>query len=336
MYGPYLALGTAACWMVSALAFENASRRVGSVPVNLLRLLVAFALLMLLNSYRFGQPLPLSATTTQWNYLLLSGLLGFFVGDLALFRAFVVLGARVSTLLMCLAPPIAAVTEWLWLGNPITALQVAGMMVTLAGVAWVVFEKPAPEDGREGARVTSAPHVEFESEARLGGAGTTVLEYEAMPIANATDHRRITPFAIFLGVVAAVGQGVGLVCTKVAMSAPPHLDAFAATQIRIIAGIVTFSGLVVLSGRLGDCRNALKDRKAMLLLSIGAITGPFLGVSMLNKAVELIPSGVAQTITSLVPVLIIPVSIFILKERVKWQAIIGALVAVAGVAMLVM
>jgi drug/metabolite transporter (DMT)-like permease len=148
--------------------------------------------------------------------------------------------------------------------------------------------------------------------------------------------RQVTPFAIFLGVVAAAGQGVGLVCTKVAMSAEPPIDPFAATQIRILAGIATFFGLVVLTRRLGDCARALRNGRAMVLLTIGAIAGPFLGVSLLNKAVELIPSGVAQTITSLVPVLIIPVAIVVQKERVNWQAIFGALVAVAGVAMLVL
>ncbi|HRK32464.1 MAG TPA: DMT family transporter [Tepidisphaeraceae bacterium] len=325
MYGPYFALGTAVCWMISAIAFENASRRVGSVPVNLIRLLVAFALLSALGWWRFGNVLPAGASAEQWKLLLLSGLLGFFVGDLALFRAFVVLGARLTTLLMCLAPPIAAVTEWLWLGNPITLLQGMGMLVTLAGVSWVVFEKPAPEDAAPG------PAPEYESEARLGGPGTTVLEYRA---GQAVRH--ITPWAIFLGVVAAAGQGVGLVCTKVAMSTPPALDAFTATQIRIIAGVATFIGLVVFTGRVGDCGAALRDRTAVLLLTIGAIAGPFLGVSLLNKAVELIPSGVAQTITSLVPVLIIPISVFVLKEQVRWRAVAGALVAVAGVAMLVL
>lgn len=333
MYGPYLAMGTAACWTVSAIAFESASRRVGSVPVNLIRLVVAFVLLMALNFFRLDHTLPTAATPLQWKYLLLSGLLGFFVGDLALFRAFVILGSRLSTLMMCLAPPIAAVTEWLWLGSPITPLQIVGMVVTLVGVAWVVNEKePAP------ARAQTPGAHEFESEARLASPGTTVIEYES-PVAVVP--RRVTPFAIFLGVTAAAGQGVGLVCTKIAMSTDlngirqPAIDPFAATQIRIIAGIATFFGLVLFTGRLGDCLRALKNGPAMGLLVCGAIAGPFLGVSMLNKAVELIPSGVAQTITSLVPVLIIPISVFLLKERVNWQSVIGALVAVAGVAMLV-
>jgi drug/metabolite transporter (DMT)-like permease len=322
MYGPYLALGTACCWTVSAIAFEAASRRVGSVPVNLIRLLAAFALLTLFNAVRFGQPMPVSASSFQWSYLLISGVLGFFVGDLALFRAFVVLGARLSTLMMCLAPPIAAVTEFFWIGGTITPLHLVGMTVTLAGVAWVVYEKPAEEpDPRTGEII--------ESEARLASPSTTVLEFDARKMA-----RRVTPFAIFLGVMAALGQGVGLVCTKIAMKAGP-IDPFAATQVRIIAGIATFAGLVLATRRLADCGRALRDGPAMGLMMLGATTGPFLGVSLLNKAVELIPSGVAQTITSLVPVLIIPLSVWLTNDRVNAKSVLGAIVAVAGVAMLV-
>lgn len=335
MYGPYLALGTALCWTISAVAFENASRRVGSVPVNLIRLVLAFALLTVLNAYRLGQPLPIHATSHQWVFLLLSGILGFSIGDLALFRAFVLLGSRLSTLLMCLAPIFAAVTEWIWMGNAISPLQFSGMFVTLIGVAWVVYEKPAelPKESPAAAESTI-----IESEARLAGSSTTVIEYE--PKRGYEKH--INAWSIFLGIVAALGQGVGLVCTKVAMTTQTvegvisaGIDPFAATQIRIIAGLVTFSILLIFTRRVGDCIRALGNGKAMALMTLGAITGPFLGVSMLNKAVELIPSGVAQTITSLVPVLIIPVSIFVLKEHIKWQAVIGALVAVAGVAMLV-
>ncbi|MCS7032376.1 MAG: DMT family transporter, partial [Phycisphaerae bacterium] len=142
MYGAYLALGTAICWTISAVAFEEASRRVGSVPVNLIRLIMAMLMLALLNQARLGEALPFSATAGQWVYLLLSGVLGFSIGDLALFRAFVLLGSRLATLLMCLAPIFAAVTEWLWLGGLISPWQLLGMGVTLLGVAWVVCEKP--------------------------------------------------------------------------------------------------------------------------------------------------------------------------------------------------
>lgn len=316
-----LAAGTALCWTASALCFEESSRRVGSVPVNLIRLVAALAMLSAFNALRLGRALPTEATSFHWNYLIASGLLGFFVGDLALFRAFVLVGARLTTLMMCLAPLFAAVTEWIWLDGRLSGLQAAGMGVTLAGVAWVALERPGGHAARK---------VDLEHEPAIAPASTSVVEV------SPTERRRhVSPFGMALGVVAAGGQGVGLVCTKIAMSRGGALDPFEATQIRLLAGIVTFAGLVLLTARGRDVARALRDRRAMLLLTAGALAGPFLGVSMLNKAVETTPTGVAQTITSLVPILIIPLSVLIQKERVTPRAWIGAAVAVSGVALLV-
>src|SRR5690348_15476824 len=98
LLGQLLALATAFLWTVSALSFEAASRRAGSVAVNLLRLVLAFLLLGAFGLYARGRALPTDATPHHWRWLLLSGAVGFFIGDLCLFRAFVVLGARLSTL----------------------------------------------------------------------------------------------------------------------------------------------------------------------------------------------------------------------------------------------
>jgi drug/metabolite transporter (DMT)-like permease len=71
-------------------------------------------------------------------------------------------------------------------------------------------------------------------------------------------------------------------------------------------------------------------------MTLGAVTGPFLGVSLLNMSIQRIPTGVAQTMAALVPVLIIPFVVFLKKERISWRAVIGAFVAVAGVAILML
>ena len=92
--GTLFAVGTALSWTLSALAFESASRRVGSLVVNLVRLVIAFGFLVLWNWYARDLPWPSDASREAWLYLSLSGFLGFFIGDMALFRAFVVMGAR--------------------------------------------------------------------------------------------------------------------------------------------------------------------------------------------------------------------------------------------------
>ena len=139
--GQLFALVTAFLWTLSSLSFEAASRRAGSVAVNLIRLVMAFAFLCAIGAITRGKALPTDATAYHWKWLLLSGFVGFFIGDLCLFRALVLLGARLCTLIMSLAPIIAAIIGYFWLGERLTSWSFLGMMLTLVGIAWVVSER---------------------------------------------------------------------------------------------------------------------------------------------------------------------------------------------------
>lgn len=152
--GELFALSAAGCWTVTALSFESAGKRVGSRAVNLIRLLLGLAVMVLFNWARRGQPLPLDATGHQWLWLSLSGLIGFSFGDLLLFEAFVLLGARTSMLLMAAVPPMTAVLGWAVLGEAMTVYSLLGMVVTILGIALVILERPA-----EGAPLKAAKPV---------------------------------------------------------------------------------------------------------------------------------------------------------------------------------
>jgi drug/metabolite transporter (DMT)-like permease len=296
--GQVLALGTAFCWTISAIMFEAAGRRVGSIAVNLIRLLMAAALLVALNTVRRGMPFPSDAPAHTWFWLTLSGIVGFFIGDLALFRAYLLIGARLSTLIMSLAPVVAAVLGLVALGERIGPLGWTGMTITLGGIAWVLSER--------------RPSVE--------------------------ESHRVSRVGVLLAVIGAAAQAVGLVLGKHGMEISPgeQYDPFAATLIRAIAGIVGFAIVISAAGLVDKTAAALRDRRAMTLMLAGAIAGPFLGVSLLLAAVQRVPSGVAQTIVATIPVLILPFAIFVKKERVSWRAGLGAAVTVAGVAVLML
>jgi drug/metabolite transporter (DMT)-like permease len=128
------------------------------------------------------------------------------------------------------------------------------------------------------------------------------------------------------------------------------MDAFAATEVRVLAGLTGF-GLVVIFGRqLANIRTTLGNafvprqqsnplvtraaRVALLALTVGALLGPFLGVSLGLLSAQLLPAGIASTLMSIVPVLLIPVSVVAFRERVNWVEISGTLVALVGVALL--
>jgi drug/metabolite transporter (DMT)-like permease len=295
--GEFAALLTAVFWTITALAFEAASRKLGSMVVNLLRLIVGFAFLTTFVYFYRGSLLPVDATPRAWFYLSLSGLIGFVFGDLCLFQAFVLIGARVSMLLMALAPPMTALIGYFILGEKLAPLSWLGMLLTLSGIALVVLKRHTHEEAN-------------------GGRRGMKFNY---PV-----------WGILLGLGGALGQAAGLVLSKFGMK---EYDTFAATQIRVIAGIAGFSALFFVMRLWKEAFRGLTYRKPMLQLSLGAFFGPFLGVSFSLIAIKYSDTGIAATIMALVPVLIIPPSIILYKEKVTLKEIIGSLLAVSGVAM---
>ena len=289
--GYVFAILTTFCWTISALAFEIASKRVGSVAVNLLRLLIALALLGFITLHRTGHFIPPGVSDHQWRWLLLSGFVGFFVGDMALFRAYVLIGSRLTTLLMVLAAPFGAVCGYFMIGETLTPLKIIGMVIALGGVAWVCAER------REN---------------------------------DATPHHHVL-IGVMLGIIAAFGQGLGAVLTKIGTQG---LNAFEVTQIRVLAGVAGFIIAIPMMRQTGNVILATRNPRAMVFLTIGAIAGPVLGVSSYNYAITKIPVGIAGTLAAMVPVVIIPFVILVKKETVSIRAIVGAIVAVAGAVLL--
>lgn len=110
-------------------------------------------------------------------------------------------------------------------------------------------------------------------------------------------------------------------------------NAFAATQIRVLAGIIGFSILFLFMRRWKLVFKAMRNTQAMGRLSIGAFFGPFLGVSFSLLAVRYTTTGVASTIMAIVPVLIIPPAVLFFKEKLTSKEIIGSFIAVGGVAL---
>jgi len=290
--GQLAALGTAACWTFTALAFDAAARRIGALSLSLIRLGIAFGFLCLAAWAMRGLPLPLDASPRAWGWLAVSGIVGFTFGDFCLFRAYVEIGARLSQLMMALAPPLTAVIGWLLLGETLGGRALLGMTLTIAGIAWAVLERQSQNGG-------PAPRPS------LSG--------------------------LAMGFGGALGQAGGLVLSKLGMGS---YDAVAATQVRVLAGILGYAVLFTALRRWRRVEEAARDRRALGLASVGAFFGPFLGVSLSLFAVRRIPAGVAASLMALTPILIIPLVVLLRRERVGLGGIAGAVVAVAGVVLL--
>jgi len=293
--GEIAALLTAACWTVTAMAFESAGKRVGALSLNLIRLVIGLIFLAIYNAIFNDGFLP-SATSYQWFWLALSGVVGFVLGDLFLFRAFILIGARISMLIMALVPPITALIGWITLGEVLSGMEFLGMGITLAGIVMVISTKLDLKNGVFSLKRKMGPLV-------LG---------------------------ILLALGGAVGQAAGLVLSKKGMQ---NMNAFEATQIRIMVGVVGFILVITLFKRWGHLLGALKNLKAMKFMTLGSFTGPFLGVSFSLLAVQHTDTGIAATLMALTPVMIIPAAILLNKERIKIIEIIGAIISIGGVAL---
>ncbi|WP_319269912.1 DMT family transporter [uncultured Draconibacterium sp.] len=296
-FGEIAGVLTAVFWTVTSLAFESAGKKVGSLAVNLIRLVIAFFLVGTYSWISRGFFFPSDASLYAWKWLAFSGLVGFVIGDLLLFQSFVLIGARIAMLLMALAPPFAALIGWLLLGEVLDPKSWLGMAVTMTGIIIVILKREKSEEN-----------------------GVKVRKFKSSyPIQG-----------ILLALGGAMGQAAGLVISKKGMG---DYDAFSATQIRILAGTVGFSILFIFIKRWPRVWAALKNGPAMKRITLGAFFGPFLGVSFSLLAVQHTQAGIAATLMAIVPVLIIGPSILLFKEKVNWKEILGAVITVGGVAM---
>jgi drug/metabolite transporter (DMT)-like permease len=289
--GEFAALLVAVFWTITSLAFESASNKIGSVPVNILRLFIALIFLSLFTLISRGFFLPLDASPENWKWLTLSGLIGFVFGDLFLFKSYTMIGSRFSMLIMTLVPPITAFFSFIILGERMILFHYLGMTLTFTGIAMAIFSRQ--------------------------GKGEKL-------------SLKLSPKGILYAFGGAVGQALGLVLSKFGMK---DYDPFSATQIRIIAGLAGYIILVTILARWGSVVKATSNKSGMISTSIGAIFGPFLGVSFSLVAIKYTEAGIASTIMALVPVFIILPAVVMYKQKVTLAEMLGAIVSVCGVAL---
>ena len=286
--GELAALGTATCWTASSLTFEAAARRIGSLSLNLIRVVAAFGWLAIAGWLLRGRALPTDATAAQWGWLTLSGLVGMTLGDLCTFRAYVEIGARRTAVISTSTPIFAAALGWIGLGERVTAVEALGMVVIVLGVALAV-------SGR----------------ASDGGHGRTGR-------------------GVLLALGGSLGQAGGLLLSKHGLAGYPVVPA---TQIRVLAGIAGFAVVLTVARWWRNLAGALHDGRALGYTTAGALLGPCIGVALSLYAVTHAHAGVAASIMSTTPILIIPI-VIARGERVGLEGVIGAACAVAGVALL--
>ncbi|MBC7877765.1 MAG: DMT family transporter [Anaerolineales bacterium] len=163
----------------------------------------------------------------------------------------------------------------------------------------------------------------------LGGIGWVVMSHEE----HVDTPSGLTRRGVIFGILGALGQAVGLVLAKQGVDGDFH--PFQANAIRMLAAVIfIWVWAIIQKEASGTITTVRKQPQVLWLLALGALVGPVLGVSASLLAVQHAEVGVASTLMALPPVIILPISHFVYKEKVSWQAIAGTLLAIVGVAVL--
>ena len=324
--GEFAGLATSALWVVSSLAFAAAGRRMGATRLNLLRSLLAAALLLVLQGFLKGNPWPTIGADRTW-YLAISGLLGLAIGDQFLFAGYVLVGARTTTLLMTLAPTVAASLSWIVFGQTMSLQAIVGMIITLLGVLWVAAERPHATSS-----ITPAQQIK----GVWFGAGAALCQGVGMVLASnglrgdidaiSAQTVRMSAGAVGIIVIAFIVSRMNQAARNVAQTK----NARSSSDISVDAQSLTASKIIPLHVKRADAPHS----KAIIAMVIGTFTGPILGVWCSLYALQKLEVGIATTLMSLVPVMILPVTRITEGRWPSTRAILGALIAVAGVAVL--
>jgi drug/metabolite transporter (DMT)-like permease len=285
---------------LSAVSGKRLSHHLSGVEINFWRFLLS-AFLLGAYAHTFGPGLGGGAL----GIFFISGILGFGVGDYGLFRAFPILGSRLTMVMtQCLAAPIAAAIEWLWLGNGLSLAQVLAGTLILLGVGLAL-----------------APSETSQVDKKHWKAG------------------------IMWGLMSAFGQGFGAVLSRKAGSLVTEgvtVDGLTAAYQRVLGGLAVMAVLLLL--RKIKVRNggsiateialtpaSVKWLIAMIVLN--ALCGPTLGVGAYQWALNVnnLPAGIVLSIVALSPLVIIPFAMKFEGERPSLRSVLGSLIAVGGV-----
>jgi len=293
------AIITTFLFALSAVTGQRIAVEMGSLRANFWRLLIATV--MLGSMVFLFWPDSLHRTTFAW--LFVSGIVGFGLGDIALFYAFERIGARLAILMtLCLAPIFAAAVEFLWLGNALYTHQWIAVGIILFGVALSIHPN---KTGRN-------------------------------------THRQgdFTP-GIIAGMIAGFGQGCGAVISRRAQQAEEligiEINGLSEAFQRVLAGFVVVAIVFAIRrptrppAKIIDDRPRLSPRHLTYWIIGSALFGPVIGVSCFQWALQSMESALVLSVVATTPILLIPMTWYLDGEYPPLKTLIGAIIAVQGV-----
>ena len=255
--------------------------------------------------FTLGAPYPVYASGRAWFWLALSGVVGYAMGDYCLFKCYILIGSLYGQLFMTLAPAATAFAAWFMLGQHLTPQNILAMTITLSGIALSILGR-----GKEHRLALKLPWQ-----------------------------------GVLFAIGAGVGQGVGLVLSKIGLDYYEHdvpsailpsvvnVLPFSANMIRCIAGFFCFLLIMWMHQGFSDLKKSSTDARGFLYVVLAVLFGPFVGVGLSLMAVQYTAAGIASTLMALTPIIIILPSHWLFGTPVTTKGVLGALISCVGVSL---
>lgn len=292
--GQLLALLTAACWAQNSIIYRHIGAKVGSDAVAHIRMWIALPMILALTYAVEGFWFPTSLSARTYIFLLASGAFGYFVTDMLLFKAYILLGSRESMVIMTLSPVVTAFFGYLLFDERLNLIQILGIFTTIVGVAVMVL-------------LDSRRNVEKnELDTNLKGFVYAIL--------------------------ASALQSLSFLLAKFALDETGPVSTNLLRNIGGLSCFIVFNFLYKRNAV--QHFKVFRNRRYLILLILAAFAGPVLGMSSQMRAFTLAPVGIVTTITQITPILLLPFDRFILHKRLTASSLAGTFLSIAGVAVL--
>ena len=293
--GEISAICAALAWSMCAVIFTVASRRIGAFSMNHYKTTFAVAIIAIMQLVTKGALLPYHISSINWILLALSGIIGFVLADSSLYQSYMDIGTRKGILIFNFYPLVSTVLAWFFLGEALSIYALVGIAVTTSGIVWVVSEKIGNKEKTDGKHFTRG---------------------------------------VLFAVAAGLFQAIGFTLVKPIMTGTNPVDPLTTTLLRGLFGCATYWLVTIFRGRLSIVLKKTSDKKSMKFILLGSLIGSSFGVLLAMIAVKMAPVGVASTLMALMPVMILPMVVVVHKEQLSMRAIIGTIIACAGVGIL--
>ena len=292
--GEFSALLAALCFSLTTTAFTFAGRKFSATFSMTLSMLISFLFLLPFHLLLVGELFPVDATRDHWWLLGGSSLIGYVISSIMLLRAFQYIGPRLTMLIVSFTPVFGALLAWLFIGQTLSSIAIAGITLVTFGITWVVADGKAYQMNL-----------------------------------SAADYRR----GLALAVGGAFGQGVSYVLMSEGVS--DGFNPMSAGIIRTLVGAAILWFYMAVRGDLmASLRSISREGRALVLLTLASLTGPVIGTTLVLLSLQYISVGVSSTLTGTTPVILIPIGYVVFKERISPRAVMGSLLAIAGIALL--